>query len=161
MIGCYLFASTSQGGYAGDTTITAQYSFDGGTLTSFVGAVVHIGGGSYWQPFSAGEQVIINSAGECIIAATSTVDDPEPVTIRPVIIRSVPNYSTVQMTENYAAVGVVPTPQQALLAIQQMLLTMQVDGATLSFKKINGTDTAMTFTKAQAVDVADGLSRVS
>jgi protein involved in polysaccharide export with SLBB domain len=147
MIGCYLFASTSQGGYAGDTTITAKYECDGGAQTSFTNSVQDKGGGSYWQPFTNSEQTIINAAGECNILAISSVIDPEPVTIRPVVIRSVS--ATVTGTVQLSATQPYYAPAKAGDA---MTLTSAYDAAK----------TASQLTRAQiAAIVTNRINTVS
>lgn len=51
-----------------------------------------------------------------------------------------------QLTESYAADGVAPTLEQALLLIQQMLTEMSIAGTTMTIKKLDGTTTAATLT---------------
>lgn len=51
-----------------------------------------------------------------------------------------------QLTESYAADGVAPTLEQALLLIQQMLTEMSISGTTMTIKKLDGTTTAATLT---------------
>ena len=50
------------------------------------------------------------------------------------------------MAESYAAVGVAPTPFQALYAILQSLYEVSISGTTLTVKKIDGSTTAATET---------------
>ena len=51
-----------------------------------------------------------------------------------------------QLTEGYAADGVAPTFQQALLLIQQHLTEFAVVGTTWTTKKLDGSTSAATFT---------------
>lgn len=50
------------------------------------------------------------------------------------------------MTESYAAAGAAPTIAQALLALTQEKNNAALSDTTLTVKKLNGTDTAATFT---------------
>ena len=55
------------------------------------------------------------------------------------------------MTENYAAVGAAPTPEQALLLIQQMLTNFALSGTTNTVKKLDGSTTAAVMTYDNAI----------
>lgn len=57
-----------------------------------------------------------------------------------------------QMTELYAADGVVPTPEQALLMILQKLTDESVSGTTGTIRKRDGSTTAFTVTYNHAVN---------
>ena len=59
---------------------------------------------------------------------------------------------TEQMTEGYAADGVVPTPEQALMGILQQAGEFAISGTTITVKKLDGSATAMTFTLDSATD---------
>lgn len=56
------------------------------------------------------------------------------------------NVFKVQLTESYAADGVAPTVEQALMMIQQMLTEFGISGTTLTVKELDGSTTAATFT---------------
>lgn len=51
-----------------------------------------------------------------------------------------------QMTENYAADGIVPTVEQAILLIQQFLGEISISGTTWTTRKIDGVSTAAQYT---------------
>lgn len=53
---------------------------------------------------------------------------------------------TTALSESYAADGAAPTLSQAVLAIQQFLQERSVNGATVTVRQLDGTNTAMTFT---------------
>lgn len=46
------------------------------------------------------------------------------------------------LLDAYAADGVAPTLEQAIMAIHQMLMQFAISGTTISVKKLNGTDQA-------------------
>ena len=52
---------------------------------------------------------------------------------------------TTALAESYAVDGAAPTLSQAVLAIQQFLQEREVVGATISVKRLDGSNTAMTF----------------
>ncbi len=58
----------------------------------------------------------------------------------------------VQLTESYAADGVAPTVEQALLQIMQFLHEKAISGTTLTVKKLDGATAAMTFTLSDAAN---------
>lgn len=51
-----------------------------------------------------------------------------------------------QMTENYAADGVAPSPEQALFMIQQALTEFAISGTTQTVKKLDGSTSAAVLT---------------
>ena len=53
---------------------------------------------------------------------------------------------TTQMAESYAAISTVPTPAQALLAIQQFLQNFSISGATLTMNNIVAGTAQQTYT---------------
>ncbi len=53
---------------------------------------------------------------------------------------------TTALSESYAADGSAPTLSQAIFAIQQFLQERSVNGATVTVRRLDGTNTAMTFT---------------
>jgi hypothetical protein len=59
---------------------------------------------------------------------------------------TVANILTTQMTEAYAADGTAPTLAQAIFLIQQSLHEFAITSTTRTVKKLNGSDTAATFT---------------
>ena len=64
----------------------------------------------------------------------------------PLVIDLVADPLHTQLTETYAADGTVPTLEEAILLVQQMLTDFSVAGTTWTVKKIDGTTTAATFT---------------
>lgn len=50
-----------------------------------------------------------------------------------------------QLTENYPAVGVVPTPEQALLMILALLGNSKIIGSSFLALKLDGSNTGMTY----------------
>lgn len=52
---------------------------------------------------------------------------------------------TTALSESYAADGAAPTLSQAVMAIQQFLQERSVNGATVTVRRLDGTNTAMTF----------------
>jgi hypothetical protein len=59
---------------------------------------------------------------------------------------------TKQMTESYAAVGIVPTPAQALFEARALLAEKAVAATTLTAKKLDGATTAATYTLNDATN---------
>ena len=51
-------------------------------------------------------------------------------------------FETYQITESYPAVGVEPTPAQAIYTIQQVFGEFTINGTTISVKKLDGTEAA-------------------
>lgn len=57
-----------------------------------------------------------------------------------------------QMTEDYAADGVAPTPEQALFSLLQNIREFAISGTTLRVKKLDKSTTAETYTLNDAVN---------
>ena len=55
-----------------------------------------------------------------------------------------------QLAESYAADGVAPTLEQAIMGLQQFLQERIISGTTLTVRKLDGTTAAMTFTLSDA-----------
>lgn len=66
--------------------------------------------------------------------------------MRPVIVDLRGDPLLTQMTESYAADGVAPTLSQAIFAIMQQAGEFEIIGTTVTVKKLDGTNVAMTFT---------------
>lgn len=73
------------------------------------------------------------------------------VTLAADIAAVVTQVLTTQMTESYAAVGVVPTLTQAVMLIQQKLNEISIVDVTQTVKGIDGTTTVATLTQDLAV----------
>jgi hypothetical protein len=58
---------------------------------------------------------------------------------------------TTQITEAYAANGVAPTRDQAMMAIHQMLMQFAISGTSVTVKKLDNTTTAFVVTLDDAV----------
>ncbi len=70
------------------------------------------------------------------------------------------DFLTTQLTESYAADGVAPTVEQALLAIQQRMIDADVSGTTLTVRQLDGTSVAFVITLDDANDPTD-MNRTS
>jgi hypothetical protein len=77
------------------------------------------------------------------LADTANIKTRIPTVLISGKMDSVDQFS-IPLTESYAAVGVVPTPTQALLNILQMLTAASVSGSVMTVKKRNGSTTAYT-----------------
>lgn len=119
-------------------------------LTSLPNAVVEAAGGLVTNGTSSGQ--ITLSSGKVTTGTVSTNAISADALATDAVNEIADGILTRQMTESYAADNVAQTPAQALFQIISYLMERSYAGVTLTTKKINGSDPAMTFTLNDAVN---------
>ena len=92
---------------------------------------------------TAFDLAVVDANVDAILVDTS-ITIPDQITALNDI--SVSDILTTQMTESYAADGVAPTIEQALLLIQQTIGDFSIAGTTITVKELDGSTTAATYT---------------
>lgn len=98
---------------------------------------------------TSGYVMMPSSPVELSVLTQASIDSIETAvdTTIPAQITALPNdVLTTALAEVYAADGVAPTVQQALMLIQQTIGDFAISGTTMTVKKLDGSTTAATYT---------------